>query len=330
MKVTAVLTMAVLLLAGCVVPTPTPTPTATPTSSLTLHPTAPLPTFTPTPRVSPTPTRPAVQMGTLEMRVTDQPVPDVTKVQVTAKEVQVHREGGPEEGGWKTVVSGPVSFDLLKVQGVEELLGTTQLEAGTYTQIRLKVEEVEVTLRGVNVKAEVPSDEIKIVRPISIEPGQTTIATLDFDAGHSVNVTGRDKVLFRPVVALLTRKGTEPFKPARTPGAAAIPTPTAAQTPPTVATFTPTTTVGAATEPFLKILSPEKNETVVSTPTFTIVGQTRADAMVSINDEFVEPDADGTFQKAINLEVGPNIIEVVASVATGQQLSEVLVVIYSP
>jgi hypothetical protein len=61
-----------------------------------------------------------------------------------------------------------------------------------------------------------------------------------------------------------------------------------------------------------------------------VVGRTRVDAVVTINDSLVEPDIDGEFSLDVPLYVGPNIIEVVASVASGEQMDLVIVAIYLP
>ena len=53
-------------------------------------------------------------------------------------------------------------------------------------------------------------------------------------------------------------------------------------------------------------------------------------AVVTINDSLVEPNIDGEFSLDVPLDVGPNIIEVVASVASGEQMDLVLVAIYLP
>ena len=62
----------------------------------------------------------------------------------------------------------------------------------------------------------------------------------------------------------------------------------------------------------------------------TVAGRTRVDALVTINDTIVEPNIDGDFSLDMDLEEGPNIIEVVASVASGEQKNFVLVAIYVP
>ena len=81
---------------------------------------------------------------------------------------------------------------------------------------------------------------------------------------------------------------------------------------------------------FLQLVAPEEAEITTSESSLTVVGRTRVDAVVTVDDSIVEPDVDGRFSSAVELEEGPNIIEVVASVATGEQEDLVLVVIYLP
>lgn len=62
----------------------------------------------------------------------------------------------------------------------------------------------------------------------------------------------------------------------------------------------------------------------------TVVGRTRVDAAVSVNDNLVEPDLEGRFRQVVDLEVGANVIEIVVSNASGEQKGLVLTVIYLP
>lgn len=78
------------------------------------------------------------------------------------------------------------------------------------------------------------------------------------------------------------------------------------------------------------MLNPVETEVFVSEPTIEIVGRTRVDAVVTVNDTLVEPDIEGRFSLNVELEIGPNIFEVVSSVASGEQQDQVLVVIYLP
>lgn len=81
---------------------------------------------------------------------------------------------------------------------------------------------------------------------------------------------------------------------------------------------------------FLEVTTPAEAESVVDTPAFTIVGRTRADAVVSINDVIVEPNVEGIFTLTQTLIEGPTIFEIVASVPGEPALDYVLAVIYAP
>ena len=97
------------------------------------------------------------------------------------------------------------------------------------------------------------------------------------------------------------------------------------------ATETPVPTLVATEgELFLQLISPPETEVFTDSGTLSVVGRTRVDAVVTINDTIVEPDIDGEFSLDVPLEEGPNIIEVVVSVASGEQMDLVLVAIYLP
>ena len=251
--------------------------------------------------------------------MTDLPNPAISAIEIVAEQVQVH---SATTGEWVTVIEQPVTFDLIAVTGIEEVLGSGTLDAGQYTQIRLTITSATITEDGQVFEATVPGDSLRIVRPFTIEPGETTIATLDFDAEQSVVAQGTGRYLLIPVVALLVRKFDEPFQPAAVP--------TATNTPAATATATPTPTQEPTGDFFLAIEVPEEIESVVAEASITIVGRTRIDAAISVNDIFADVDENGRFQVLIALTEGPNIIEVVASVEAGDELVEILVVIYSP
>lgn len=96
------------------------------------------------------------------------------------------------------------SFDLITLNetGVQQLFAQANVTAGNYTQIRMLIEKVNVTLDGETKSATVPSNELKFVRPFEVTPGNTTVLSLDFDAGKSVTITGAGEVILHPVVRL--------------------------------------------------------------------------------------------------------------------------------
>jgi len=118
--------------------------------------------------------------------------------------------------------------------------------------------------------------------------------------------------------------------------APATPTPSGvaptATTPPTLATTVDATSTPSPVgdEFFLTLLQPEELDIFTSSSTFNIVGQTRVDAVVTVNDDIVAPDSDGIFEHTIVLEEGISIIEVVGSVSTDEQASYVITVVYLP
>jgi len=115
----------------------------------------------------------------------------------------------------------------------------------------------------------------------------------------------------------------------------ATPVPTATATPEPEPTLTPTpfptpTVSSIGTEFFLELLTPTELEIITTDATLVVSGRTRVDAVVTINDEVAIPDANGRFEATIALEVGANIIEVVASVASNEQDSIVITAVYLP
>jgi len=158
------------------------------------------------PEGAPAPT-PAEEWGIIEVRVTDPPPADVTSAVVTLTNIEIHREGS----GWETISDAPPSFDLMTVIGVEEILGSENVMAGSFTQIRMDVTEVVVTIDEYPdpISAEVPSGKLKIVRPFKVEGGVKTVLTLDFNGEKSLILpgkdieTGKERALFKPVVKLL-------------------------------------------------------------------------------------------------------------------------------
>ncbi len=290
--------------------------------------------------------------GTLEVRVTDAPDPSITAVYVTTDNIEVSIAGE----GRLTVIDEEITFELLALEGVEAVLGTAELPAGKYTQVRLSVPEVQIEKDGELVTAEVPSGTIKLVGNFELVAGETTFISLDFEVDKSLVDRQRQGFLFKPVIKLTvgepgdrgSRTVALPGKP-ETADATAVPVPTQVPTPtptppaqvpatttpvpPTATpqpTATPTATPDALGAFFLDILDPVEGDAIVSVNTFEVVGRTSVDALVSVGDEFVDVAIDGTFTRTVTLDEGPNIVEVVASTAAGDTDSIVLIIIYEP
>jgi hypothetical protein len=146
-------------------------------------------------------------MGRLEVRVTDAPPEKkVTAIEVTVASVEVNKSGATGENGWQSLamLAGKSTFDLLKVQGLEQLLATTDLTPGTYNQIRMDVTKVMVTYQGDQpVEAKLPSGKLKFIQGFEIAAGKTTVLLFDFDAAKSIHTAGNSgQVIFQPVIKL--------------------------------------------------------------------------------------------------------------------------------
>lgn len=122
-------------------------------------------------------------------------------------------------------------------------------------------------------------------------------------------------------VAAACTSGTQYVPPSATPPQGLI----------TQTVSTPTATGEASTaQSFILEISSPQNESVVTTPSITVRGRSTPDAVVSVNGQLEELDANGAFESFISLEPGPNTIEVVANDFNGGQNSRLLTVIYVP
>ena len=137
-------------------------------------------------------------MGIIKVYVTDPPRPELTSIEVVIDSIDVHKVVSGEPSEWIPVEPMVSSFDLVTLVGVTEFLGSVEVTAGSFTQIRVGVSSVEVN----GEPATLPSGTLKIVRPFSVREGSITTLELDFDGERSVVITGKGKFIFKPVVRL--------------------------------------------------------------------------------------------------------------------------------
>lgn len=77
----------------------------------------------------------------------------------------------------------------------------------------------------------------------------------------------------------------------------------------------------------LQVLLPEDGSEI-DIEQCQVIGITAPGAVVTVNDEIVVAGADGSFQTTISLEAGPNLIQVLASDASGGEAFTFLTVTY--
>ncbi|MFO7755237.1 MAG: DUF4382 domain-containing protein [Bacteroidales bacterium] len=158
--------------------------------------------------------------GTLNLSITDAPIDnaDVTGVWLNITEIQYHMS----DGEWYTFegFEGPKEFNLLELtNGVSELLGSFEMEAGTYTQLRFMLDApvmgnmphnnpgcyIEFA-DGSTEQLFVPSGHQsgwKAVGAFHVPANGTVDITADFDARKSVIETGMGSYILKPTIRLM-------------------------------------------------------------------------------------------------------------------------------
>ena len=132
---------------------------------------------------------PSETTGTFNVRITDAPA-EFDAVNITFSEVSVIQSGGDP-----IVVSDLVqTINLIEwSNGLSTPLGSIELEAGTYNQIRLIIDSASVSIDGVESAVTVPSGAqtgLKLTHQFTLEVGSTYNLMIDFDASRSVVRTG--------------------------------------------------------------------------------------------------------------------------------------------
>ena len=176
----------------------------------------------------------SIDTGTVSVNLMDLPNDEYKAVYVNISEVQVHKAGTTDKdskesgGAWLTVGSPNKIYNLLElVNGVMESLGTRDLEAGKYTQVRLIIGETlpedsgEQYFRlasrdsklchrqrqsGNEIPLKIPSGfktGIKLVHSFQVESNSYTELILDFDAMRSIVETGNGKLILKPTIKII-------------------------------------------------------------------------------------------------------------------------------
>lgn len=153
--------------------------------------------------------------GEVRMRLTDAPADEAESLDVDFGEMQLVPEGD-EEGGIRVVADSAGSVNVLEYSngGFYEL-GETTVPEGTYTQLRLIVDEASITFDGADAATHdvtVPSGaqtglKIDLEPALKVGGGGPHEVRLDFDAGRAVVETGAGAYLLMPTAL---RAVTEP------------------------------------------------------------------------------------------------------------------------
>ncbi|MEX0680506.1 MAG: DUF4382 domain-containing protein [Balneolales bacterium] len=144
--------------------------------------------------------------GTMQVKLHDAPA-NYDEVNIFIERVDVNNTTGDE--GWETISEPNQSYDLLTLtNGVFEVIADTELEVGTYPQIRLVVsrDANTVVIDGTEHGLFVPSGAetgVKLNVNAEIREGIVYTLLLDFDALRSVVMTGQaqnPEYILKPVI----------------------------------------------------------------------------------------------------------------------------------
>jgi hypothetical protein len=169
---------------------------------------------------APAPVTPSA--GTIRVALTDMPACDYDEVNVTVEKVRVHQSASASDNsaGWSEVVVNPAKrVNLLTLtNGVLEELGSTQLEAGHYQQLRLALSNNTpaapfansvVPTGGTETPLDTPNAQqsgLKMNANITVAANQLADVVLDFHACDSVVATGQtNRYILKPVLSILPR-----------------------------------------------------------------------------------------------------------------------------
>jgi hypothetical protein len=216
--------------------------------------------------------------GTLLMKIKDKlDLTNITAIEITVNKVEVHKAGSGDNStasnetfetndtssvGWGTIVNQVETYNLLDLVNTPgEVMGQKTLSAGKYTQIRLYLSKVELTIGNKTYDVKVPSSRFYWINPFNIESGKTTTLTLDFDAADSVKETGSNKYMLKPVVKVLSEISATTTTVLTT--TITVPTTTTTTTILSTTTTAPTTTIINTTTTTI----PETTTTIITTTT---------------------------------------------------------------
>ena len=170
------------------------------------------------------------QPGTVSVSLTDAPACGYEQVNITVSKVRIHQSDNASDNspGWTDItLNPPKTINLLDLNDPTQpnfallTLGETPLAAGHYTQLRLVLDKNNgnqpsanwVILEGQdpnNPNNRIPLDTpsaiqsgIKLIHQFTVNSGQRVDLLLDFDACHSIVMTGNGKYILKPVIKVI-------------------------------------------------------------------------------------------------------------------------------
>jgi hypothetical protein len=164
------------------------------------------------------PTNPT-DTGRLTLQLKDSPYGDAKSLLVTFSAISAHR--ADSEFSPLQFANGATTrtCDLKKLETAEDVLGTTAIPVGHYTQIRLNVSSATLYFdnaadgppcapsidppAGRSGAVTIPSGEVRLNRQFTLAADAVTTILLDFDGDQSVHETSNGYSM-TPVIAIVS------------------------------------------------------------------------------------------------------------------------------
>jgi len=122
-----------------------------------------------------------IETGTLMVLLTDAPV-NLTHLNVTIDSFSILGNGGEISLNF-TEDRKEVSFDLLALQNVSEVVSISDVPVGNYTKMRMTVNQANATFQDDSwIDLRVPSGKIDIIAHFEVENAETTVILIDMQA----------------------------------------------------------------------------------------------------------------------------------------------------
>ena len=164
------------------------------------------------------PTSPS-DSGRLTLRLKDSPYSDAKSLLVTFSAIAAHRADSEFFPLEFANAATSRTCDLKKLENAEDVLGTTALPAGHYTQIRLEVTSAALYFDnaaagppcapsidppdGRSAAVTIPSGQVRLNRQFTLAADAVTSVLLDFDGERSVHETSAGYSM-TPVIAIVS------------------------------------------------------------------------------------------------------------------------------
>jgi len=169
-----------------------------------------------------TPPEPEPETGIVGLLFTDAPTDDYSAIKLNV--IRAVLIGGDDSQ--QEVFEGSEPIDLLDLENFSEPIVFGEVQAGTYTKLRLYIDNLELVPHddGPSVFPRLPANgKIDMLQAEGFEvlPGRTLVIEIDMDANKSIKITNAGNsgnVNFRPVVKVNIIDGGLPHKLARLEG----------------------------------------------------------------------------------------------------------------